>query len=280
MAARAGSTTTGPDKTAARAGSTTTGPDKTAARAGSTTTGPDKTGPGGASGSTTVIGGTLVTPMDPVAPTEAARKHNTDPGKEPEHEMIAAHRGAVRDAIRGFGFGGLTIMGTDREADLRELETKLAASTDDLERGTILYAMGQTERLRDNCSGAAKHWREAKKLILESSKGGIDTEQKQQRRNQAFRFFGRVVVAEGYCRLLNGRALGTDEQIFDGLGSLFGVNDAERAEAWFAIGIAKWETGDLRKGAEYVVMAARKGNEKLRQAAEAYVAAVGMKLSY
>jgi hypothetical protein len=220
----------------------------------------------------------MVTPMAPVTPTDAARKHNEDPGKQPQHELIAAHRQAVRDAVRDFGFGGLTITGTDRAADLRELETKLAASTDDLERAAILYAMGQTERLLDDCGAAAKHWRSAKKLALEVTKGPIDSETKRKRREQAFRFYGRTVVAEGYCALLGGKALGVEEQIYNGQRNLFGVGDAERAEAWFARVIAKYETGDLREGAELLVLAGRHGSEKLRAALEAYVSAAGVKL--
>ncbi len=226
---------------------------------------------GSTSSSSSTTGATTVTEMAPVAPTEAAKKHNLDGDKPPRHEMIAAHREAVRDALKELGFGGLTITGSDRDADLRELEAKLAASTDDLERGAILYAMGQTERMQDNCIGAAKHWAQAKQLVLDAAKGPIDSVAKEQRQTQAFRFYGRVRVAEGYCALLGGRALGVDEILSAGLRNLFGVPDSERAEAWFAEGIALCESGDTVQGKQLLVQAAQHGSDKLRAAVAKYM---------
>ena len=229
-------------------------------------------------GETTTIGGTVITQMSPVKETADAKKHNLEGDKPPTHEMVAAHRSAVRDAVRDFGFGGLTITGTDRDADLAALETQLAAATGKLERGAILYAMGQTERLRDNCGAAAKHWRDAKVELMDETRGAIDSVEKEKRRTKAFSFWGRSVIGEGFCALLAGKALGTEAKLESGLRNIFTANDNERAEAWFALGIVYWETGDEEQGKRMFELAVRRGSEKLREAIAAYFTAVGIKL--
>jgi len=230
-----------------------------------------------ASSTTIAVGGTVITPMTPVKETDAAKQHNVEGDKPPRHEMPAAHRAAVRDALRDFGFLGVTITGNDRDADLRELEAQLAAATDDLQRGMILYGMGQAERSRDDCIAAAKHWRDAKKLVLAATKGPIDAAQ-EKRRNLGFLFYSRSVVGEAYCELTNGRALGVDEKLVNASRSMWSANDAERAEVWFAMGIAMWETGDEEQGARLLVQAAQRGGSaKLRGAIDAYANAVGVK---
>jgi len=236
---------------------------------------PPAANPQGAS--STTVGGTVITPMAPVKETEAAKQHNLTGDKPPRHEMPAAHRAAVRDALRDFGFLGVTITGNDRDADLRELEAQLAAATDDLQRGMIRYGMGQAERSRDDCIAAAKHWRDAKKLVLDATKGPIDAAQ-EKRRNLGFLFYARSVVGEAYCELVNGRALGVDEKLVNASRSMWSANDAERSEVWFAMGIAMWETGEEEEGARLLLQAARRGgNAKLSGAIDAYANAVGVK---
>ncbi|MDQ3300738.1 MAG: hypothetical protein M3619_29500, partial [Myxococcota bacterium] len=224
-------------------------------------------------------GDTQVTTMAPVPISGSAAARNAPPPAPVRHELVAGHRAAVREAVSELGYAAIEITGDDRDADLRELADKLAAATDDLERGVIMYAMGQAERSRDDCIGAGKHWAEARKVILDSTKATVDPAVREQRRAQAFRFYGRTVVAEGLCALTNGRALGTDDKILKGVQNLFGVADTERAQAWFAMGIAMWETGDEKEGVRLVLQAARAGDAKLRQTIERYASAVGMKLS-
>jgi predicted Ser/Thr protein kinase len=226
----------------------------------------------------TTINGVTITPMAPVAATDAAKQHNRDGDRPVRHEMIAAHKSAVRTAVQDFGFGGLTITGTDRDADFAELETKLAASTDDLERGAILYAMGQTERLRGSCAGASKQWGTARPLLVNATKAPIDSEQAKKRMNLAFTFLGRIWIGEGFCDLVGGRVLGTDEKLLKGLRSIFTATEVERAEAWFALGIAYWESGDEEQGKQMLQQAAVRGGDKVSAAVRAYAGAVGVNL--
>jgi predicted secreted protein len=216
--------------------------------------------------------------MEPVPLSKAAIRHNVE--KKPVRtEMIAAHRPAVRAAVRELGYGGVEVTSGNREADLAELRDKLAAATDDLERGVLLYAMGQLERFHEDCIEASKHWRAAKKLILDASQAPVDPRQREARRNQSFRFYGRTVVAEGMCALTNGRALGTDEVIRKGGVNLFGVPDVERAHVWFAMGMAMVETGDLEGGKALILQAARYARDpKLDQTIMTYAQAVGLTL--
>ena len=228
---------------------------------------------------TTTVGETTITTMEPVPTTEAAKKHNLDGGKPPKHDMAAARRGIVRTAIRDFGFGGVTITGDDHDGDARDVQNKIDASNDDLERGMLLYGLGLLERKHENCVGASKHWMEARKLVLDATRIPLDTEPNRKRREQGFRFYGRIMIGEAFCDLQTGRALGVEEKLLKGLNNLFGVGDAERSEAWFAMGIARVESGDEAGGREMLLQAGRRGNsEKLRQAITAYAAAVGMKL--
>ena len=217
--------------------------------------------------------------MEPVPTTEAAKKHNLDGGKPQKHQIVAAHRNIVRAAIRDFGFGGVTITGDDRDGDAREVQAKLDASTDDLERGMLLYGLGQLERKHENCVGASKHWMEARKLVLDATRVPLDTEQNRKRREQGFRFYGRIMIGEAFCDLQTGRALGVEEKLLKGLNNLFGVGDAERSEAWFAMGIARVESGDVEGGRDMLLQAGRRGgSDKLRQAITTYAAAAGVKL--
>jgi hypothetical protein len=226
----------------------------------------------------TVVNGVTITPVAPLAQTDAAKKHNVEGDKPKRHEMVAAHKAAVRTAVTPFGFGGLTFTGTDRDGDFADLEARLAAATDDLTRGVALYAMGQVERLRGSCPAASKQWAAARPLLANVTNAPINTTEDQKHRNQAFQFLGRIWIAEGYCDLLGGRALGADEKLELGGKTLFGSSDAERAEGWFALGIARWETGDTEEGKQHLVLAATHGSEKLRQAILTYAAASGISL--
>jgi predicted Ser/Thr protein kinase len=230
------------------------------------------------SSETTVINGVTITPVAPLAQTDAAKKHNIEGDKPKRHEMVAAHKAAVRTAVTPFGFGGLTFTGTDRDGDFADHEARLAAATDDLTRGVAMYAMGQVERLRGSCPAASKQWAAARPLLANVTNAPINTTEDQKHRNQAFQFLGRIWIAEGYCDLLGGRALGADEKLALGSKTLFGSTDAERAEAWFALGIAYWETGNTEEGKHQLVQAATHGSEKLRQAILAYANATGISL--
>lgn len=215
--------------------------------------------------------------MDPVSPTEEAKQRNV--GKPKLQSMIpSAHRGIVRDAIRDFGFGGVTITGGDLATDVADTRAKIDASTDDLERGVLYYGLGQLHRKHDDCVTASKHWMEGRKLVLAATKAPLDSEQARKRREQAFRFYGRIMIGEAYCDLQTGRAAGAEQKVDTALRNLFGVGDAERAEAWFASGIALVEGGDTDGGKEMLQLAARRGSAKLRDAVAAYAAALGVKL--
>jgi hypothetical protein len=210
--------------------------------------------------------------MAPLKETEAAKKHNLE-GPNPLHEMVPAHRAAVRDALRELGFLGLTVTGDDREADLR----KLADTTDELQRGMITYAMGHAERGRDNCTAAQRHWSEARKLILPSTKLSLEPANKQ-RRDLGFLFFGRIRVGEMYCELMSGHAMGVAAKLQNAMVSMWAAKDAERAEVWLAWAIALYETGDQEQGRQLLLQAARH-NAKLRNAVETYARAVGLDLA-
>jgi serine/threonine protein kinase len=233
--------------------------------------------PGGTTnptGGPTKVGETVITPMTPVPVTDKATKHNAE-GDNPKHEMIAAHRSAVRSALREFGFLGVTITGSDRDADQRELEDKLAVSTDDLERGVLRYAMGLNERARDNCAGAMKHWVESRKLVAAATRGNVNAP----RRDQAFLFIGRAEVNEAYCSLLTGRALGMSQKLQRALTGMWVAKESERAEVWLASAIAMYETGEEEHGKALLLQAARtSGSDKLRAAVHAYAQAVGLQL--
>lgn len=215
--------------------------------------------------------------MTPVSETDAAKKHNLE-GPNPEHEMIASHRSAVRAAIDGFGNLGLTITGNDPDGDLRDLEAKIATNTDDLERGAMMYAMGQVERGRDNCIAAVKHWADGKKLVLAASHGVASTAQ-QKRRGLAFLFYGRMVVGEAFCDLAAGRAVGLSKKLQNAIVNMWAATDAERSEVRLVWGIAEFETGNAEQGKSLLLDAARRGgNEKLTKAIVTYADAVGLKL--
>jgi serine/threonine protein kinase len=234
----------------------------------------DTSAPGGTATNPTgptKVGDTLITPMTPVRTTDAAKKHNVE-GDAPKHEMIAAHRSAVRDALHDFGFLGVTMTGTDRDADQRELEDQLAAATDDFDRGKIRYALGLNERARDNCAGALGHWAAARKLMAVVSREQASGT----RHDQAFLFLGRAQANEAYCSLLGGRALGLPEKLQNALISMWASKGPERAEVQLAWAIALYETGEEEHGKELLLLAAS-NNDKLRPAISAYAQAVGLK---
>jgi hypothetical protein len=88
---------------------------------------------------------------------------------------------------------------------------------------------------------------------------------------------GRTWVGEGLCSLVAGRALGTEATIYNGLRNLFGVSDVERAEAQFALGLARYETGDVKGGIELIGIARNRSDARLRATIHAYLDAVGIK---
>jgi len=205
---------------------------------------------------------------------------NRPPPAEPRperHEMIAAHRVVVREAIADLGYGGLTFVGNDLDADLRELRDQLAATTDELDRGMLLYGIGAAERKRGDCIGARKEWAEARKAMTTVTALPIDSEAQQTRRTQAFRHMGRSWIGTGLCELANGQARVAEQTIHGGILILFGTTEQERAEALFASGIAMWETGETKRGAELVVLASRRADATLRATITKYIQAVGLK---
>ncbi|MDQ3336195.1 MAG: serine/threonine protein kinase [Myxococcota bacterium] len=218
-------------------------------------------------------GSTVVTPMTPVKETKEAKRHNLE-GANPAHEMPAAHRAAVRSALRDFGFLGVTLVGDDRDADIRELEAKLADTTEDLQRGMLVYGMALAERAQDNCNAAMKHFSEARKLVIPATKDPGN----KKRHDLGFLFFGRIRVGEMWCELMAGRALGVSEKLQNALVSMWAAGEPERAEVLFAWGIAEYETGEVDHGKQLLRLAAEK-NAKLRAAIETYGRSVGLSSS-
>jgi hypothetical protein len=250
----------------AGSGSVATGAGSAAKGAGSAAAGTPPTKAGSA---------VVLLPPPPFAGGSASKVAEVKPER---HEMIAGHRSAVRAAIEGLGYGGLTFVGTDLEADLRELRDQLAAATDDFDRGVYLYGIGAAERRRGDCIGANKAWAESRKAMALVTQRPLDSEAANDKRTTAFKFLGRTWVGAGLCELANGQALAAEKTIYQGVRTLFGASDGERAEALFAQGIARWESGDRKEGVDLIVIAARRGDAKLRATVSTYLGAVGIKL--
>jgi hypothetical protein len=192
--------------------------------------------------------------------------------------MLPAHVPAVRDAIRELGYGGLTFTGSDLAADVRQLQDQLAAASGDLDRGMLQYALGAAERKRGDCGAAIAAWGEARKLLLQATHVTLDTPDVEQRRNQAFRHYGRSMLGIGLCELAAGNALAAEKSVSNGVASLFGVSESERAGAQLAWAIAMWETGKEQDGRDLVLIAGRRGDAALRATIEAYLTATGWTL--
>ena len=194
------------------------------------------------------------------------------------HELMPAHLPAVRDAVRELGYGGLTFTGSDLDADLRDLRAKLAAETRDYERGLLLYGIGAGERKRGDCSAAFVAWADARKSLLKATDISLATTETAQLRTAAFRHYGRTMIGIGMCQLAGGSALAAETSISKGLSSLFGVSEAEKAEAQLGWAIAMWETGQEEDGRDLAVIAGRHGDARLRAAIDGYLQATGRSL--
>ncbi len=213
-----------------------------------------------------------VKPSPPLVPGS-----NDATAKGMRHEMLAAHRAAVRDAVRELGYVGLTFTGDDLELDLRETRTKLAAATTELDRGMLLHGIAAAERKRGDCTAAQVAWVQARKALVAATHVVLDATA-ETRRNQAFRFLGRTMVGQAMCELADGQALAAEKLVENGIRSLFGVGEQERAEAQLAWALALWETGEETQGKELVIIAGRHGDERLRATIEAYLQATGQSL--
>ncbi|HEU0036069.1 MAG TPA: protein kinase [Kofleriaceae bacterium] len=224
-------------------------------------------------------GSAAVTLKPPPAFATPDKSTPAPPPSKPElHEMVAAHRPAVRDAIAALGYGGLTFTGDDRDADLKDLRDKLAAATTDLERGVLLYGIGAVERKRANCGAAEQAWLDARKALVAATKVGPLTVENQRQRDAAFRHLARTWIGSGLCELAYGSSIKAQELLERASRQLWGVPEAERAELWLAIGIAQWENGDVDHGKQLALQGARHGTEPLRRSFEAWAKAVGLTL--
>ena len=225
------------------------------------------------------VGGAVITPLAPVAASPEATERNREPPPTKRHEMTAARRAAVRDTVRELGYGGIRFVGSDRDADARELTAKIAATTGDLERGVLWYALGQVERARGNCGAAAKAWLEARRLVLAGGDINAFTDDEKKIREQAFRTYGRALIAEAYCDLESGRALVVGGKLVKVAAARWALARDEQAQALFAWGIAAVETGDRAAGLDLFQQAIRYGaSDKLRKVIETYAAGVGLTL--
>jgi hypothetical protein len=77
-----------------------------------------------------------------------------------------------------------------------------------------------------------------------------------------------------WCELMNGRARGVAEKLQNALISMWAASDAERAQVWFAWGIAEYETGEVEHGTQLLQQAAR--SSVLKPAVETYAQSVGL----
>jgi predicted Ser/Thr protein kinase len=215
----------------------------------------------------------------PVRPPDRAGSGSAEAAPAPARsEMDPQHLAAVRAAIAELGYSGLTFEGNDLDGDIRDLRGKLAASNDDLERGALLFAIGAAERRRGDCGAAREAWREARThLHAVANDLPIRSAEHERQRTRSFVFHGRTRIGDGLCELAAGRARAAEKLLADGIRNLFGVADAERARGWFAIGIARWETGDPG-GVDDIRRAGRAGDEPLRARIIDYAARVGLRL--
>jgi Tfp pilus assembly protein PilF len=110
-----------------------------------------------------------------------------------------------------------------------------------------------------------------------ASKLPDETTEEEQRRTRAFTFMGRAWLGLGLCQLAAGQALSAEKSISTASRSMFGISDTEYAEKMFAFAIIFFETGDLAKAKEYILIAGRRG-PSIIPTIEAYRKAVGLTL--
>jgi len=202
----------------------------------------------------------------PIAPVAKPRPPPAPPAPPTKtHELVESHRLAVRAAVRELGHGDVTLS-SDHATDVRDARAVLAAATDPAARALMWFTIGLAERVDGDCIAAKADFNASlgELATLHTTSTGILMAMSRAKFNLAL------------CELETGHALAAERAMTANFKShLTGATEAEHAEIQLALGIAKWETGDLAAGKELILIAARHGI-KLRDRIDVYANAVGL----
>ena len=194
----------------------------------------------------------------------------TAPPAPVRHAFDPAHRAAALTAFAGLGWRGITFS-ADLADDERDTTDKVAAATDLLDKGKLQWALGMIQRKRGNCDGALATWMASRKTLA-------DYNQSHRTEQTMWSWFAFDVFDAALCELQLGRIDDTIRDLDAALRTSWAMSEVVHGELLVALGIVEYETLDPVRGKSTVINGARRGDDQLRNAVEAWAMAVGMPL--
>jgi hypothetical protein len=215
-------------------------------------------------------------------PPPFARPHGSAPPEPPKpvlHGLDRTHLPAIRDAIRDLGYRGYSLAALD--ADVAGTQRDFAGRRDaliaegkggDVMVGVADVVLGQIERRSGSCAGALTRWSAATRVL-------VAIRQAEPHERTALLWLGRIHLGRGLCRLHAGDLAGAEAHLDQAVQIGWGGGDrVEQAEVALAAGIARYERGDLDDARARLLRAGREGDDRVRTALEAWMAATGATL--